>query len=410
MNNSHYLFEIKKSLEANGWEYDSSVDDSVRARANGATFSMSDHIRAMVFALLSNRTPWKRIKRKEAEIDQLFDGYDAETIKNTDPEVYIKGIRKLKCGNQNIKKQMTDLAYNIRILEALAGEYDSVDSFLVSDAPTVIVKKLSSDKYPNTKLKQMGPALVWEYIRNVGIDGAKPDVHLCRFLGRTRMGVSKKDEASIEEVFSQVEQLSKATGLTRAGVDTIIWTFCSQSDEKYGEVCTAKPHCDQCPIREQCNYSGERGLDYPEAILRCIKNTAVALGRVIDNGKIKVLDRGQPHKAPKLPDGKMAVYTFIYNGEFLKIGKAGQNSGPRYTSQHYNPGSAQSNLAKSILEDVAMQGMGITEENVGEWIKSNCRRIDIELDADLGIFTLELVEAILHYKYAPRYEGFSSQR
>ena len=123
MNKSHYLFEIKRSLEANDWEYDSSVDDNVRARANGATFSMSDHIRAMVFALLSNRTPWKRIKRKEAQIDQLFDGYDAATIKTTDPELYIKGIRKEKCGNQNIKNQMTDLAYNIGVLEYLEEQY-----------------------------------------------------------------------------------------------------------------------------------------------------------------------------------------------------------------------------------------------------------------------------------------------
>ena len=45
---AHYLVEIKRSLEANGWVYDSTVDDNVRKRAEGATFSMSDHIRAMV--------------------------------------------------------------------------------------------------------------------------------------------------------------------------------------------------------------------------------------------------------------------------------------------------------------------------------------------------------------------------
>ena len=407
---AHYLVEIKRSLEANGWVYDSTVDDNVRKRAEGATFSMSDHIRAMVFALLSNRTPWKRIKAKVEQIDELFDGYDAEVIKNTNPENYIQGIRKLKCGNQNIKNQMTDLSYNIRILEYLTNKYGSVDAFLTSDTPTVIVKKLSSNQYPKTKLKQMGPALVWEYIRNVGIDGAKPDVHLCRFLGRARMGTSKKDEASIIEVFSQVEKLSEETGLTKAGVDTIIWTFCAQSDEKYGEVCTAKPHCDQCPVKDQCNYSGERGLDYPDAIFRCIKNASVALGRTIDTTKVKVCDRGVPHKAPKLPDNTMAVYAFIYNDTFLKIGKVGKNSGPRYTSQHYNPGSASSNLAKSILEDGEMRSLGITEENVGEWIKNNCRRIDIEMDADLGTFALGLVEAVLHYKYMPKYEGFDSQR
>ena len=69
-----------------------------------------------------------------------------------------------------------------------------------------------------------------------------------------------------------------------------------------------------------------------------------------------------------------------------------------------------SNLAKSILSDVEMRDKGINEDNVGEWIKQNCRRIDIEIDADLGIFALEFIEAVLHYKYIPKYEGFSSQR
>ncbi len=69
-----------------------------------------------------------------------------------------------------------------------------------------------------------------------------------------------------------------------------------------------------------------------------------------------------------------------------------------------------STLAKSILSDVEMRDKGINEDNVGEWIKQNCRRIDVEIDADLGIFTLEFIEAVLHYKYTPKYEGFSSQR
>ncbi|MEV6689536.1 hypothetical protein AB0N28_30125, partial [Streptomyces sp. NPDC051130] len=66
--------------------------------------------------------------------------------------------------------------------------------------------------------------------------------------------------------------------------------------------------------------------------------------------------------------------------------------------------------AASILLDKRMQEKGITENNVGDWIKSNCRRVDIILDSDLGIFTLELIEAALHYKYEPIYEGFAAQR
>ncbi|MDQ4679509.1 hypothetical protein RCF13_07250, partial [Stenotrophomonas maltophilia group sp. RNC7] len=74
------------------------------------------------------------------------------------------------------------------------------------------------------------------------------------------------------------------------------------------------------------------------------------------------------------------------------------------------PRSAKSNLAASILSDNRMQGEDINEYNVGDWIKNNCRRIDILVDSDLGIFTLGLIEAALHYKYEPIYEGFDTQR
>ncbi len=106
----------------------------------------------------------------------------------------------------------------------------------------------------------------------------------------------------------------------------------------------------------------------------------------------------------------MGVYTFWYEGKFLKIGKVGPSSNARFLSHHYNPRSVRSTLAASILSDGNMQNKGINEINVGDWIKNNCRRIDILLDTDLGIFGLELIEAALHYKYEPIYEGFVTQR
>ncbi|MOA62855.1 hypothetical protein D3C78_1884020 [compost metagenome] len=48
--------------------------------------------------------------------------------------------------------------------------------------------------------------------------------------------------------------------------------------------------------------------------------------------------------------------------------------------------------------------------SIGDWIKNNVERIDLEIDATLGVFTLNLIEAILHCLYLPRYEGFKSQR
>jgi hypothetical protein len=151
-------------------------------------------------------------------------------------------------------------------------------------------------------------------------------------------------------------------------------------------------------------------IDYVNEFDVLIQEVSSALGKPIDKTLYKIIDRGLPHQPKSLPGGAMGVYTFYYEGHFLKIGKAGPNSNARFLSQHYNPNSAMSNLAKSILSDKKMQSLGITEQNVGDWIKRKCRRIDVVIDAAAGIFALELIEAILHYKYSPIYEGFITQR
>lgn len=151
-------------------------------------------------------------------------------------------------------------------------------------------------------------------------------------------------------------------------------------------------------------------MDFINEFNKVILEVSSVLGKPIDKDKYEIMDRGRPHQPKNLPANKMAVYTFWYKNRFLKIGKAGPNSNARFSSQHYNPKSARSTLAASVLKDENMQDIGINENNVGDWIKSNCHRIDILMDSDLGIFTLELIEAALHYKYEPVYEGFAGQR
>lgn len=114
-----------------------------------------------------------------------------------------------------------------------------------------------------------------------------------------------------------------------------------------------------------------------------------------------------PHKPPShLPTGKMAVYGFCHGGEWLKIGIAGPNSNARYTSQHYNPNSAGSTLAKSLLNDSSMSGRPDFNSNPpGVWIKSATNRVNILLDSKHGTLLLALLEAFLHLRLRPRYEG-----
>lgn len=113
-----------------------------------------------------------------------------------------------------------------------------------------------------------------------------------------------------------------------------------------------------------------------------------------------------PHKPPSnLPKGKMAVYAFWWNDQWLKIGKAGPNSSPRYISQHYT-GKAPSTLRGSIEKDPKMKVIIESEtQDLGKWIKDNTCRLDILISTDQDSKLLSLLEAFLHVRLNPRYEG-----
>ncbi len=132
----------------------------------------------------------------------------------------------------------------------------------------------------------------------------------------------------------------------------------------------------------------------------------------IPDGSITTELLKAPHIPPKtLPSGKMAVYVFLWGDDCLKIGKVGPKSQARYTSQHYNPNSSNSNLAKSILKDKIKLGLhDLSESTVGNWIKSDTDRLNIILDERLGMPILSLLEAFLQCRLRPRFEGFDSQK
>lgn len=102
------------------------------------------------------------------------------------------------------------------------------------------------------------------------------------------------------------------------------------------------------------------------------------------------------------------IYMFIFENNndisFLKIGKANANSNARFCSQHYGF-NAPSTLAKSLCNDSEFIKYGITMETVKGWILTNLHRINIYIKSDCGKAATELIEAILHYKYRPRFEG-----
>ena len=194
--------------------------NDVVLRQRGKEFGFEEHVRALIYSLLTNQRKWSDVEPKLPHIDRLFFYYDVEKIYAQNADYFEQGIRNLRCGNISIRMQMKGLKENIDVFKRIAKTYGSMDAFVTSNDPYEIVRMISvpGGEY---KLKGVGTALAWEYLRNVGIDGAKPDVHMKRFMGANRMGVSLMPEASDDEVFSEVERLSSETGLTKFEIDFI---------------------------------------------------------------------------------------------------------------------------------------------------------------------------------------------
>ena len=247
-NEYDWIFTLKGYLEGNGFKVDQTIGKVIERR-NGKTFTLSEHVEGLIYSLLSNQRNWKGIEDNIDDIRNIFFDFDVNKIKSANPLYFVKDLCKIKCGNRDIHNQMNALAYNIGVMETITEEYGSMDSFVMSAPASDIVKALSnnSSKY---KLHRVGEALAWEYLRNIGIDGCKPDVHLCRFLGSKRMGYSNKETASLDEVCRIVEAASKDTGLLMMEIDAIIWDYCAVG---YADMCGANPRCSGCPIKSNCN-------------------------------------------------------------------------------------------------------------------------------------------------------------
>ena len=242
------LKSMQAYLTSNCLQYSDSIHVMVEQRQQGKVFSLEEHIAALVYAQLTPQTTWSHIVPHLAEIDRLFCDYNPDEILKHPGAYFAQGLFALKCGNISTTAQMNNLHKNIETMKRIVHDYGSMDAFVTSAPAQKIVALLSNSK-SKYKMAMLGEALAWEYVRNVGIDGCKPDTHLRRFLGGARMGSVTSGVATPEEVITQVERLSQETGLSMASVDNIIWSYCA---DNFGEVCTATPRCEKCVVRNSC--------------------------------------------------------------------------------------------------------------------------------------------------------------
>ena len=229
-------------------DIDMSILEAVEARKNGKVFSFKEHLKGFIYAQLSALVSWKRIKDNQSDLNIVFCGFEKDKLKKKPAEELIEEIRTLKCYSPyTTKNQMNSLKANIETFERIEQKYSSLDKFITHSTPSNIIKLLA-DSNSTFKLKYAGVAIICEYVRNVGIDIIKPDVHIKRIAAADRLNlVTAKSDYKIIEEF---RKLSNETGISQVKMDYLLWNYCAKG---YGEICTATPKCNECIIRIFCN-------------------------------------------------------------------------------------------------------------------------------------------------------------
>lgn len=244
---------IIDTMRSSGYDYKDGVrqkQDIIEKRKRGETFTFEEHIKAIVFSMLSNSRPWKQIDNKIQIISNIFHDFNAEYLKSVNPQNLISGIEDLKCGNRSIEKQMSYLKFNIETLEKIISKYGNLDVYYNSVSRIELVKSLSQGKY---KLKQMGIALVSEYLKEIGFNIVKPDVHVRRILNRwgyvkqnIKRAINLKEA---EDIYIVCDKIAEEYGMYSPMVDSILWQYCAKN---YFQQCTENPDCSKCLV-EKCS-------------------------------------------------------------------------------------------------------------------------------------------------------------
>lgn len=249
------------------WE-NTYIKKQIDRRENNDAFTLQDHIRAMIYSMLTSGAKWERMEPSTSIetgqiglIDEIFFQYDVKSILNASPSSLSAEIKQKKLGTQYLDKQMNALVnVNIPKMLSIEKEHGSLDTFYqtyIEKDPTMklLLKTLSNETSPN-KYVQMDVPLNAEYLRNVGYDISKPDRHICRILSRGYLDCSEYEDINKNEIARRYEALDIVTAIAEkagkhiAETDYILWSFCADG---YGQICTvSNPKCNVCSAIHYC--------------------------------------------------------------------------------------------------------------------------------------------------------------
>jgi len=204
------------------------------------------HLVSVIFASGFNSSI---LEKKWNATVKAFSNFDIDKVTNYSEEdiqrviqdkKIIKNERKIKACVKNAKE-----------MQGIIKDFGSFQKYIESFDD---LKNLEKDLIK--RFSFLGPATVYDFMKEIGFDFIKPDVHVRRIF--YRLGLIEIDK-DIPEIREKIQEIGKAiAGAVHeklSVVDAIFWLYGS-GNTKYVEkaICKRKPLCKECPLTELCHY------------------------------------------------------------------------------------------------------------------------------------------------------------
>ena len=96
--NFQYLIDTMDSV---GYNYEKEIIEVENRRKalsftnNESLLKLSEHVKTMIYAQLSNNRPWEPIAQNIANIDAIFFDYDIDSLKKAVPSELVDNIKSI---------------------------------------------------------------------------------------------------------------------------------------------------------------------------------------------------------------------------------------------------------------------------------------------------------------------------
>ncbi len=238
MNQTNYDLGLDKLLE------------KYNMRKSGSyQFTKRDHCEALLLSVLSANRPWIGIEAHLGDLKEIFRDYDPDFLISADPNTLYHQVTAIGCGNRRLNAQMHEIEHNVGILNIFEEKYGTAD--FAADcavASSNEVLWVLADKKSRYKMYGVGIALAAQYLKNVGVDLVKPDIHIRRIIQRFGWTYHYPEEM---ETIKICKEVADQYGVTQTEVGTTLWQFCAVG---YIRICGETPSCEICPVNYVCNF------------------------------------------------------------------------------------------------------------------------------------------------------------